>query len=888
MLAPRESDIPFFLLVFVFVPLVSYFLLGKWSEITKRREEISSIASEAAEEVQPVNDMAVGSIAPVMPLSNTGIHQCARCLRPATTRCSKCKSVWYCSGRCQIVHWRLVHKFECQQMGEDFQRSSFQQISPEGSHGRVSYVEATEQLASNYNMQQEIIDIASSGDVVSPPLTTLSNSDESLFNPSEEVAVNGFTLPDSSQPPEDAYLKERDFSLSEHNADSHVSMNGDDDPRGALPESDVVERECLNAFDGENSYGILNPSTTAISGTNVLETLMDLRIGEGDYSSPRIIPSPDATKGSNCASERTSTKRSGKSRIMAQSNGAELQQHPVSRMNVSIEPLPSDTDIQIQTAEDSRIAALNDGIVLQENNMVANISMTNSTKVECHQQLMDSTIKKRKMKMIFPYQEFVKCFQYDGFNVTPNGLVNCGNSCYANAVLQCLICTKPLIIYLLSQSHSNAGCAKDWCLICELEALVIALKQTGGPLSPLNILVYLRGLNSQIGDGSQEDAHEFLRLLLASMQSIYLEGYGGENVVAPKLQDTTFVQHTFGGCLRSKVKCMNCHNESERDEKIMDLTLEIYGRVESLEDALTQFTSPEDLDGDNLYRCAWCATYVQAQKQLKIKEAPNVLTIVLKRFQEGSYGKINKSITFPEFLDMIPFMTGTDDMPPLYMLYGVVVHLDMSNASFSGHYISYVKDLQDNWYKVDDSEVEPVELEHVLSQGAYILFYMRSYPRPIRGKGKATRLQTAGSSKHGQRSSRREESSSNSNPGEAPLDHADICKAILIRESRSRPSEFSDAPSSDWSYFTSSDDSSFTTDSTRNSFSTDHADVPFSSAFQSLYPAESTSRRAVSCSNGQTRFARQDSGLVQSATPTTGFLNSGSEARTGPPQTPVN
>jgi len=56
-------------------------------------------------------------------------------------------------------------------------------------------------------------------------------------------------------------------------------------------------------------------------------------------------------------------------------------------------------------------------------------------------------------------------------------------------------------------------------------------------------------------------------------------------------------------------------------------------------------------------------------------------------------------------LDMIPFVTGTADSPPLYMLYGVVVHLDTLNASFSGHYVSYVKDLQGTWFRVDDSEV---------------------------------------------------------------------------------------------------------------------------------------------------------------------------------------
>lgn len=54
----------------------------------------------------------------------------------------------------------------------------------------------------------------------------------------------------------------------------------------------------------------------------------------------------------------------------------------------------------------------------------------------------------------------------------------------------------------------------------------------------------------------------------------------------------------------NQVKCLRCDHESERYENIMDLTLEIYGWVESLQDALTQFTRPEDLDGENMYRCS--------------------------------------------------------------------------------------------------------------------------------------------------------------------------------------------------------------------------------------------------------------------------------------------
>ena len=74
----------------------------------------------------------------------------------------------------------------------------------------------------------------------------------------------------------------------------------------------------------------------------------------------------------------------------------------------------------------------------------------------------------------------------------------------------------------------------------------------------------------------------------------------------------------------------------------MGLTVEVHGSIESLEDALDQFTGPELLDGENEYKCNRCKSYVKAQKRLTVHEAPNVLTIVLKRFRTGKFGKLNK------------------------------------------------------------------------------------------------------------------------------------------------------------------------------------------------------------------------------------------------------
>ncbi|KAL2327080.1 hypothetical protein Fmac_020507 [Flemingia macrophylla] len=38
---------------------------------------------------------------------------CTLCGNFSTTRCSRCKAARYCSMKCQIIHWRSGHKYEC-------------------------------------------------------------------------------------------------------------------------------------------------------------------------------------------------------------------------------------------------------------------------------------------------------------------------------------------------------------------------------------------------------------------------------------------------------------------------------------------------------------------------------------------------------------------------------------------------------------------------------------------------------------------------------------------------------------------------------------------------------------------------------------------------------
>ncbi|KAK1418123.1 hypothetical protein QVD17_27262 [Tagetes erecta] len=796
MLQPRETDLPFLFLVLVVLPLVAYILLGKWSDFSKKKVKISALAQIAAEEAFRAEAMAAAPIATavVVPLApvlkmNTGLHQCARCFGPAKTRCSRCKSARYCSGKCQIIHWREVHKHECQLLEYNSSCASPNSVS-------------NEEFVDEQALSSETLDFQFS---------------ESNFKQFHEKAA----LDVMSRKEENVILEASGETCS--TSYDNIPSKGTSIRYKPKRNHPVLSKEESNSGFGDSE----KCSQNGINSFDVEKEVVD------GWSLPNGEVCVDHETYRTKCSERSRAKKNNTVKLTSHSPGATIHNKSAkSKVKLSRDQTCFERENMDQVdgcvLEDSRVGDVNphEGNGIVNKGFLKMIGLKRSSRHDKVERSVVDSDKHKKMKILFPYEEFVKFFRYEAFNFLPRGLVNCGNSCYANAVLQCLTSTKPLTIYLLCRSHSKSCGARSWCLMCELEHHVLQLRDSGEPLSLSRILLNMRIVNNKMGDGSQEDAHEFLRLLVTSMQSICLERFGGESI-DPKLQETTFIQHTFGGQLRSKVKCLRCHSESNRYENIMDLTLEIFGWVESLEDALTQFTSPEDLDGENMYRCGRCAAYVRARKQLAIKEAPNILTIVLKRFQEGSYGKINKCITFPDMLDMVPFMTGTDDVPPLYMLYGVVVHLDTMNASFSGHYISYVKDLQGNWFRIDDTQVQPVSLSQVMSEGAYILFYMRSSPRPLTrctGKPRASRTPKSTSSQQ--------------------------TKDFQNRNLAPSWVDFSDAASSDWSIFTSSDDASFTTESTRDSFSTiDYTDnnTPF-------VPPDHTS----SCS----RFSRSGPHLI--------------------------
>ncbi|OXB82707.1 UNVERIFIED_CONTAM: hypothetical protein H355_000405 [Colinus virginianus] len=283
-------------------------------------------------------------------------------------------------------------------------------------------------------------------------------------------------------------------------------------------------------------------------------------------------------------------------------------------------------------------------------------------------------------------------------------------------------------IYCRSSEKSKAFALRDlgdyqgFCMMCTMETHINrVLCCAHDAIKPAFVVHELKRIGKHFRFGAQEDAHEFLRFTVEAMQQACLHGC---TILDRSSQATTLIHQIFGGFLRSRVKCLNCKAVSDTYEAFLDIPLDIK-TVSSVTKALEQFVKPEQLDGENCYKCSKCKKMVPASKRYTIHRSSNVLTISLKRFANFSGGKITKEVKYPEYLDLRSYMSQSIGEPLLYALYAVLVHSGVN--SHAGHYYCFIKAADGLWYQMNDATVAQTNIKTVLGQQAYLLFYIRRY-----------------------------------------------------------------------------------------------------------------------------------------------------------------
>jgi ubiquitin carboxyl-terminal hydrolase 36/42 len=103
-----------------------------------------------------------------------------------------------------------------------------------------------------------------------------------------------------------------------------------------------------------------------------------------------------------------------------------------------------------------------------------------------------------------------------------------------------------------------------------------------GPISPKIIVSNLRRIGKQFRLGRQEDAHEFMRMLVDGVQTALLKRAS----VKPsqgRIAETTLIDKVFGGYLRNQLRCSRCGYNSNTYDHCQDISLDVTGSIRSVQ-----------------------------------------------------------------------------------------------------------------------------------------------------------------------------------------------------------------------------------------------------------------------------------------------------------------
>ena len=162
------------------------------------------------------------------------------------------------------------------------------------------------------------------------------------------------------------------------------------------------------------------------------------------------------------------------------------------------------------------------------------------------------------------------------------------------------------------------------------------------------------------------------------------------------------------------------------------LTTKVIHEELELTDLLNLFGEDIKFEEENLWYCSNCKKHQNATQKLKIYKAPNYLIVQIKRFKiKKNFNCENtlvgdKNTEFVHYpindFDLSNYVVGEDKKEAIYDLYGVVQHFGRLNG---GHYTALCKIYDNSWREFNDSKIIGVDVNKIVTQNAYLLFYKR-------------------------------------------------------------------------------------------------------------------------------------------------------------------
>jgi ubiquitin C-terminal hydrolase len=340
------------------------------------------------------------------------------------------------------------------------------------------------------------------------------------------------------------------------------------------------------------------------------------------------------------------------------------------------------------------------------------------------------------------------------------GLVNIGNTCFLNVVLQALRHCPPINTIFLSETDiAPREKSNRKQLLAAFQTLIRDFATVSSPhagmrpsLVPRGFFHSLHTVLRETDDywyrpGEQCDAAEALQYILDSLhhamwRKVRMSVSGtatatehSSHIKAIKSWATFFeneyspIVNHFNGQHMIKITCTKCGNVSERYEPWLMVKAPIPGAdvvggpAPTMKVCLDSAFESETIDD---YACDNCKSKQRAVKSERISRLPPITIVSIKRFTNAGH-KVRGLIPWDlDELDFRPWMAFdrspfNDETSSVYKTFAVIEH---HGSTFGGHYRMYARDSGDTWNEYDDSSVTTVTPDRVITPDSYIALLM--------------------------------------------------------------------------------------------------------------------------------------------------------------------
>jgi len=340
------------------------------------------------------------------------------------------------------------------------------------------------------------------------------------------------------------------------------------------------------------------------------------------------------------------------------------------------------------------------------------------------------------------------------------GLVNIGNTCFLNVVLQALRHCPPINTIFLSEHNILPREKSDRKqLLAAFQTLMRDFVTVTSPHTGMRPSLVPRGffhsLHTVLREtedywyrpGEQCDAAEALQYILDSLHNAMYRkvrmSVSGTATAAEHSSHIKAIQswasffeneyspivNNFNGQYMIKITCTKCGNVSERYEPWLMLKAPIPGAdvvggpAPTMKACLDAAFESETIDD---YACDGCKSKSRAVKSERISRLPPITIVSIKRFTNAGH-KVRGLISWDlDALDFRPWMAFdrspfSDESSPVYKTFAVIEH---HGGTFGGHYRMYARDNDNVWNEYDDSSVNTVAPDRVITSDSYIALMM--------------------------------------------------------------------------------------------------------------------------------------------------------------------